>query len=124
MRKTHYDSEAYNQGWLDGYDALVADLHEGFNGKLPRWLLTLIGGKKTVSEALESVQMGDGIEDHCTSHAEMRDYEDGRIDGYEELLSDIKEAFGSRNIGMPSFLRQIVGQDADTGSQPAGMCRT
>jgi hypothetical protein len=51
MKRTNYESEAYNRGWLDGYAALVVDLHKGFDGMLPTWLLEVIGGKKVVNSA-------------------------------------------------------------------------
>ena len=105
MKKTNYESEAYNCGWLDGYDALVVDLHKGFDGMLPTWLLEVIGGKKVVNSALKSNPKDDDFMFDS-------DYDDGETDGFDELLEEVVEAFKEKEIEMPMFLKQIVG-DAD-----------
>ena len=59
---TNYESEAYNSGWLDGYDSLVETLYDGYESALPKWLLSVIGGKKTVAKALKSRKASDSEE--------------------------------------------------------------
>src|SRR5262249_27929878 len=92
-------------GWLDGYDALVVDLYNGFDGMLPTWLLEVIGGKKAVNSALKSNPKDDDFMFDS-------DYDDGETDGFDELLEEVVEAFKEKEIEMPMFLKQIVG-DAD-----------
>ena len=111
MKKTNYESEAYNNGWLDGYDALVVELHKGFDGMLPAWLLEVIGGKKAVNSALKSNPKDD-------DSMFDSDYDDGETDGFDELLEEVVEGFKEKEIEMPMFLKQIVG-DADP-PKPSG----
>ena len=111
MKKTNNESEAYNSGWLAGYDALVADLYNAFDGKLPTWLLEVMDGKKAVTSALKSKPQDDDFMFDS-------DYDDGETDGFDELLEDVVEAFKEKEIEMPMFLKQIVG-DADP-PKPSG----
>ena len=98
-----YETEAYNSGWLAGYDSFVVELFEGFQEEIPKWLLSLIGGKKVVAEALRSKEMEgfDGPDWEA-------DYECGTSEGYEELLLEIKEAYEQKETEMPKFLQQIT----------------
>jgi hypothetical protein len=105
---THYESEAYTSGWLAGFDALVVDLHEGFNGDLPTWLLSLIGGKKTVVQALRAVKGWERSKCAEITEETDPDYECGESEGYEELLDEVQEAFKERKIEIPTFLQKIV----------------
>jgi hypothetical protein len=108
MNTTNHESEAYNSGWLAGYDALVADLYEGFNGDLPGWLLAELGGKKAVASALKAAE---GFAEGKIDGEFMGDpdYDCGETDGYDELLVDVEEAFEQRKAEMPKFLRELVG---------------
>jgi len=105
----HYESEAYNNGWLAGYDALVVELYEGFNGDLPKWLLSLIGGKKTVAQALRALKARERSECAEITVETDPDYEYGEMEGYEELLDEVEQTFKERKIEMPTFLQKIVG---------------
>ena len=103
------ESAAYTNGWLGGYNALVVDLNEGFNGNLPRWLLALIGGKKAVVEALKKARSFD-VEDDTPIEP---DYDLGETDGYDELLEEVVEAFEKQKIEMPTFLKEATGKRLD-----------
>jgi hypothetical protein len=115
MKKTttskdaHYESEAFNSGWLAGFDALVVDLYEGFNGGLPEWLLSVIGGKKAVVQALRAVKARERSEcgDEIIEETDP-DYQYGESEGYQELLDEVQETFKERKFEMPTFLQKIV----------------
>src|SRR5262245_50343881 len=97
-----YETEAYNRGWLAGYDGLVVELYEGFNKDMPKWMLSVIGGKKVVAEALRSEE-----KDFDEIQLEA-DYDCGFSEGYEDLLADIKDAYDRKETEMPEFLQRIV----------------
>jgi hypothetical protein len=98
-----YDSEAYNAGWISGYDSLIVDLHEGFGGRMPKLLLSLIGGKKAVAQALGST----ATEEIDETELEV-DYELGANEGYSELLEEIEEAYKQKKIEIPAFMQKII----------------
>ncbi len=104
MGKVNYESEAYNSGWLAGFDTSVVELYNGFNGAIPKWLLPVIGGKKVVAEALKSMES-----DEFDEMMVGRDYDCGEADGYEELLEEVEEAYKKRKEEMPTFLKELHG---------------
>jgi hypothetical protein len=107
-KDTHNEREAYTSGWLAGFDALVVELDEGFNGDLPKWLLSLVGGKKTVVQALRALKARERSECAEITLETDPDYEYGEMAGYEELFDEVQEAFKERKIEMPTFLQKIV----------------
>lgn len=108
MRKINYESQEYDRGWLVGYDAVVVELYKGFDGAIPKWLLSVIGGKKVVANALKPRKLTESQE-----YLELitnADYDCGETDGYSELLEEIEEEYSTRQIDMPTFLKKILGE--------------
>lgn len=106
------ETEAYNAGWLAGYDELVDDLHQGFNGAMPKWLVSLVGGRKVIANALSR-------KDDDLNIAVVRDYQSGFEDGYNELLAEIIDGYQQKVAEMPAFLQEIVGHEPPDVSQRA-----
>jgi hypothetical protein len=102
------ETEAYNSGWLAGYDQLVRELDDGFDGRIPDWLLAVIGGKRAVRRARK--QAAEEWEDDELNTWELKQYERGQDAGYGELLDDIREAYEKKQMPLPGFLQEIVGE--------------
>lgn len=95
------ETEAHNAGWLAGYDALVDELHQGFGGDMPEWLVSLVGGKRVVTSALK--RKADELDIILEP-----DYDAGFQDGYDELLADIIDGYQQKGAEIPDFLHEIV----------------
>jgi hypothetical protein len=108
-RKTNMQSEGYNSGWLVGNARFINNIHRGFGGKIPEFVIEALGTEKEIKRAIkEDKRFDQGKHDYFTadwSWQNTEDFDAGEDDGYEETKEDVFAAYKAKKMKVPKFIK-------------------